>query len=190
MKFNLYLLSFILCMIITSCSDNTEDLFESSAINESRLSTESTYLGNSGVLSRSSADDDVSDVVTTGYTSVENGSNMKLLFSSQLANLTGLQAGSVYITRFETFHKKIDLNGASFFDDELYNECGLRRHQDINGGYISYTERGYNAKPVGTNQMDMTTHLIHVISDMSGRKLDIYYPCKPSEIKWHYFLFK
>lgn len=190
MKFNLCLPFFIFCMVIASCTDNGEDLLESSSTNEARLSTESTYLSNFCALSRSSADDDVEDVITTGYTSVENGNNMKLLFSSQLANMTGLQAGSVYITRFETFHKKIDLNGASFFDDELYSECGLRHRQDINGGYISYTERGYNAKPVGTNQMNMTTYLIHVISDISGRKLDIYYPCKPSEIKWHYFLFK
>ena len=110
------------------------------------------------------------------------------MFGSQLAELTGLQAGSVYVTRYETYRNVINLNGRSFFEDENYPECGLRRYQTIDGGFLSYNERGYNSILNG-DKITLETHLVHVISDMSGRALNIYYPCSPSNIKWHYYLY-
>ena len=183
------IISIILCLLVASCNDvadepivmdSSEEAFSSK--NEQNLVTRSK-----SVLSTT---EDLEDIVVSGYTSVENGKSMKLLFDSQLASLTGLQSGSIYVTRYETCKKDIALNGASFFEDENYNECGLRRYQDLDGGHLSYTERGYNTIKVSGNKVTLETHLIHVISDMSGRSLNIYYPCSPSNIKWHFYLYK
>lgn len=184
---------FALCMILLSCTDTADDLYSAQkSADVVPVAIDKTYSGPVAPVSRSisSVSDDLEEIISAGYTSVENGSNMKLLFGAQLANLTGLQEGSVYITRYETYHKKIELNGAVYLEDVKYEECGLRRRQSIDGGYVSYTDRGYNVTVIGTNQIDMETHLIHVISDMSGNRLDIYYPCRPSEIKWRYYFFR
>lgn len=184
------ILSIILCLFMASCNDSAEDLIRTG---ESTETFSDSNIAKPNKMTRSASstaeEEDLEDVVVSGYTSVENGKTMKLLFSSQLANLTGLQAGSIYVTRYETYKKVINLNGASFFEDENYNECGLRRSQDLDGGHIKYTDRGYNTVLSG-GKVTLETHLIHVISDMSGRSLNIYYPCSPANIKWHYLLYK
>lgn len=183
------IISFTLCLFIVSCNDSAEDLI---GTGEGTETLSDVNIGKRHNMTRSASyttEEDLEDLVVSGYTSVENGKTMKLLFSSQLASLTGLQTGSIYVTRYETYKKVINLNGASFFEDENYNECGLRRYQDLDGGHISYTDRGYNTVLSG-GKATLETHLIHVISDMSGRTLNIYYPCSPANLKWHYFLYK
>lgn len=180
--------SFVLCLFMASCGDSADEPF----VVESSKDAFYDEAKNPVKISRSVGvtSEDLDDVIVTGYSSVENGKTMKLLFNSQLASLTGLQAGSTYLTRYEIYTKVVALNGASFFEDENYNKCGLRRYQDLDGGHISYTERGYNTVKITETKATLETHLIHVISDMSGRSLNIYYPCSPSNIKWHFYLYK
>lgn len=182
----LIILTFVF-MTISSCSDISENLPELKS-HDNIKSREPLQLVNNQTRSIDSTAD-LNEVYVSGYTSMENGTNMKLLFSQNLANLTGLKANTIYITRYETYYKKFDLNGASFFEDETYDQCGLIKKHTIDGSYLSYTERGYNYKTVGATQIELETHLVHVISDMSGNKLDVYYPCTPNQIKWHYTLF-
>lgn len=175
-------------LLITSCTDSDAPIIDCNGV-KSILTMEEENLTN-GIFSTRSLNlkTDLDEVYSKGYTSVQTGENLKLLFGSQLAELTGLQAGSVYVTRYETYRNVINLNGRSFFEDENYPECGLRRYQTIDGGFLSYNERGYNSILNG-DKITLETHLVHVISDMSGRALNIYYPCSPSNIKWHYYLY-
>lgn len=201
----LFILSlFVLCMICTSCTESFESLDYSTSyvdnfstspyqlpvdtVFQSDLKTQN--MSRSLPLAMSASDDEFREVFETGYNGTpENGSNVKQLFDTQLANLTGLIAGNVYITRYEAYYKVVNLNGSEFYDDETYESCGLRKRPELLGGSISYTDRGYYSMFVNDNQVKLTTYLIHVISDLSGKKLDIYYPCHPSNIKWHYYLF-
>lgn len=202
MKLLFHLTFFLMCIIVTSCTDSFEepecarDYTHESFAKDGQPTVDCINGLPKFQTSRSSSDisalsdDELREIFEEGYTGTPvNGKNLKLLFNKQLASLTGLVAGNIYITRYEEYHKIVNLNGSEFYDDEEYNECGLRKMPELQGGYISYNERGYNTISVGANQMQLTTYLIHVISDMSGRKLDIYYPCVPSKIKWHYFLY-
>lgn len=199
----LFQLTFLLmCLICTSCTDSFEEPECARGVSLESFAKDSPQTVNaSGDLPKlqtrrtlpsisTLSDDELREIVEEGYNgSPVNGQNLKLLFNKQLANLTGLVAGNIYITRYEEYHKIVNLNGSEFYDDEEYDECGLRKQPELQGGNIPYDERGYNTISVRENQMQLTTYLIHVISDMSGRKLDIYYPCIPSKIKWHYFLY-
>jgi hypothetical protein len=191
-----------MCLICTSCTDSFEEPECARGVSLEPFAKDSQQTVNaSGDLPKlqtrrtlpsisTLSDDELREIVEEGYNgSPVNGQNLKLLFNKQLANLTGLVAGNIYITRYEEYHKIVNLNGSEFYDDEEYDECGLRKQPELQGGNIPYDERGYNTISVRENQMQLTTYLIHVISDMSGRKLDIYYPCIPSKIKWHYFLY-
>lgn len=140
--------------------------------------------------SRSANEEELKDEYVSGYSSVENQNNIKLLFNSELAQLTGLLADNVYITRYEKYRKIINISGWQFFEDETFEECGLRKYQNIDGSHISYNERGYKTISISSSQVILETYLIHVISDMSGNALNIYYPCNPASIKWHYYLYK
>lgn len=162
-----------LCItLLTGCNEILENEF--SIINGSRSVTE-----------------DFKDVYVTGFTSSINQQNTKLLFNKELASLTGLEARNVYITRYEKYRYvvKID-NGWTFFEEELYDKCGLRTSQSFEGSQILCANRGYNIISTTANQVVIETNLIHVVSDMAGHALNIYYPCKPAEIEWHYYLFK
>ena len=177
-------------MVVFSCSDSSELTDNQSDANKRALCKSSVYTEGTNQTRSIDSDGNLQEIFTSGYTSVSNGKNLKLLFSTDLAKATGLEAKTVYITRYETYYNKISLAGMSFFDDEHYEGCGLREKHTIDGSYLSYTERGYHSRLIGTTQVELETHLVHVISDMSGHKLDIYYPCTPDKIKWHYILFK
>lgn len=45
-------------------------------------------------------------------------------------------------------------------------------------------ERGYEEP--ASNAKELKTFLLHVVSDLSGRRLDKYDPCTPDKIEWIY----
>lgn len=183
MNFKLLLL-FLSCLCLLSCTDADE--VDSKLKDVTHCRANICYQN----ISRStSATNGLEEVLDKGYNSVENDKNMKLLFNSELANSTGLTAGNIYIVRYETYRKLVNHNGAYFFPIEINNVSGLRIKTDLNGSYISNTERGYNTKTISATEKELETHLLHVISDMSGVTLNIYYPCRPSEIIWYYKLY-
>lgn len=177
-------------MFVFSCSDSTEMLEKPPHANSQAIDESAVYFENTRQTRSMDSGDDFQEIFASGYTSVSYGKNMKLLFNTELAKETGLEAKTIYITRYETYCQNISLNGMSFFDDEYYENCGLREKNTIDGSYLSYKERGYQTRLVGSTHIELETHLVHVISDMSGHKLDIYYPCKPDQIQWHYILFR
>ena len=76
-----------------------------------------------------------------------------------------------------------------FFENEDNPRCGLKSMSDpANGGYISMN-RGYNEVSQNERAVVLECYLIHVISDLSGRSLNIYYPCKPDQIEWRGLLY-
>lgn len=193
-----------MCIVCTSCSDSFEGLSCTSDCaseplpytNEALADITFRNVASGQYMSRSLpsalplSDGEFIEVFETGYTGTpENESNVKQLFNKQLADSTGLIAGNIYITRYETYHKIVNLNESEFYDDETYKGCGLRKRPELQGGGISFNDRGYYSVFVGDNQVKLTTYLFHVISDVSGNKLDVYYPYHPSNIKWHYYLF-
>lgn len=63
-------------------------------------------------------------------------------------------------------------------------KCGL---------YPDFTDeesdlRGYSVSQKG-NIVTLATKMVHVISDLSGRSYDMWYPCKPAELEWCYNLY-
>lgn len=169
-----------LCLMLASCSNDDDQIFESCKISDC----------NQTPMSRSLlSNDDLTDVVVYGYTTCENQKNMKLLFNKDLAAATGLQAGGVYVTRYEKYTITIPLSNQIFFENEDNPRCGLKSMSDpANGGYISMN-RGYNEVSQNERSVVLECYLIHVISDLSGRSLNIYYPCKPDQIEWRGLLY-
>lgn len=106
MNKSLSIISIIICLLASSCSGVTDEP-------SNRKSTDDAFssLDIKSPVGRSRSElyttEGLEDIVISGFTSVENGNSMKLLFNSQLASLTGLQSGSVYVTRYEQY--KIDI---------------------------------------------------------------------------------
>lgn len=106
------------------------------------------------------------------------------MFDNDLALATGLQAGNVYIARYERYTMKISLNNQFFFENDEDSKCGLKTMSDpANGNFISM-KRGYSEVSQNDNAVILESYLLHVLSDLSGKNLNIYFPCKPAQIEW------
>ncbi len=176
----LFVLSIVcLCVHLVSCSNDEERVLEPAK----------TPGCIDNKLSRFVHDDELTDIILYGYTTRENKKDKKVLISKEFANATGLQVGGVYIIRNERYTMTVPLNNQCFFESEYNDGCGLKTMSDpVDGSFVSM-ERGYNEVSQNDLRAIIECYLIHVISDMSGRSINIYYPCVPDQIEWRGYLY-
>ena len=164
-----------LCILTVSCSTDENHLLDGCLIDDC----------NSHIKSRSTSDSgEIIDIVLYGYTTCENKNNIKLKINKEIAESTGLQEGNVYIARYERYTKTVPLKSQCFFEDDENNGCGLKvMSNPANGGYVSML-RGYNEISQNEREAILECYLIHILSDLSGRNLNKYFPCMPNQIEW------
>lgn len=94
-------------------------------------------------------------------------------------------ANQIYIMETITAQYELTIDGLSArkvrFSPNDSPKCGL---------YPDYTNseldlRGYSISQKGDN-VTLATKMVHVISDLSGRNYDRWYPCKPEQLEWNY----
>lgn len=111
---------------------------------------------------------------------------MKLLFNKKLADATGLQQGSVYVIRNEKYQMVIPTKGGIFFDDQgdEKSQCGLVGIPNGTNAENISLNRGYNIATSTDTSVTLECYLIHILSDVSGKSINQYYPCNPNMIEW------
>lgn len=127
----------------------------------------------------------VNTITLQGYTSKSSTGNQKVLVQKSLADLIGISS-QIYILEYVTAYQDFRISGlgsTSFFSTAASPQCGV----DPNGK--SWADRGYSAStPTSDGDIRLSSKCIHVISDISGRSYDKWYPCKPEVFEWNYTL--
>lgn len=167
-------MSLLLCLLLaSSCVD--EPVKNSVLLDDAQ---------NTEVLSRASSQEgEIEDVVYYGVTSVNYQSKYKKLFDKELADSTGLQFGSTYVVRYIECTLKITLKN-QYFMGSPSPKCGLQsRPNGTMSEYVSL-KRGYNEISQDDKEVVLKCNIMHIISDLSGREYNIYYPCSIQEIEW------
>lgn len=131
------------------------------------------------------------DITVYGYTTKSSSGNKKVIISKNLASHFGIvyqAANPIYILERVTAKYELTIDGLSTkkvrFSSNDSPKCGL---------YPDYTDDdldslGYTVTQKGNN-VTMTTSLIHLVSDLSGRSYNRWYPCKPEELEWNYSIY-
>ena len=117
----------------------------------------------------------------TGYTSYSTSDVKKVRITKDFAKALGIYQ-QIYLMDFYTvnYNKTIDGLGTDiFFSPAESPNCGLNP--------TNSSERGYSSNQSG-NSITFVTKIYHVISDLSGKTYDLWYPCKPEEVVWCYNL--
>lgn len=124
------------------------------------------------------------DYTVYGYTTTSSTGNKKVILGKELASRMGIY-NQIYIMETVTAKYELTINGLNarevIFSPINSPKCGL---------YPDYTSseldlRGYSISQKGDN-VTLATKMVHVISDMSGRSYDQWYPCKPAQLEWCY----
>lgn len=186
----------LMAFITVSCDTDFEDV---STINDSSqkqiennsvvkyedLFSESTNVAK--VKTRASHDEIVEDelVVVYGSDRTTSVKKAKVAINSTSAAKFGLQQG-VYVVEYLLCYKNVYKPGYDIWYEES-EKCGYKPSQDFvlgNSSIAMTKERGYEVPE--SNAKEIKTFVLHVISDLSGRKLDKYDPCAPKDIEWKY----
>lgn len=119
-----------------------------------------------------------------GCSSQKGGGNYKYMIPTDISNVLGIPR-AIYVVENVTCYTEIKIDGlgtTKFFSPASSPLCGI-----MPGG--SNFTRGYtNTTPDSQGKIIFSTLLIHIISDMSGRNYDMWYPCNPTNIEWKYNL--
>ena len=124
------------------------------------------------------------DFTVYGYNTTSSTGNRKVMIGKELASRMGIY-NQMYIMEIVTAKYELTINGLSarevIFSPINSPKCGL---------FPGYTDdeldlRGYSNTQKGDN-VTLVTKMIHVISDMSGRYYDQWFPCKPAQHEWCY----
>lgn len=177
---------------VTGCSnDGNDTVFEAGQkLQSTRILSTEELLNTAGEdfsFWQTSEDGTVSRASSTtitiyGYSSQNSGGNYKLLISSEIANALSISK-TIYIAADVTCYMDIKIEGlgtSSFFSPVSSPLCGLMPNGPTH-------TRGYtNTTPDADGNIRFATNLIHIISDLSGRSYDMWYPCNPADIQWIY----
>lgn len=147
-----------------------------------KLSTSLTNT-NSKVVDNEVVDEEL--VVVYGADRTETVKKAKIALKSATASKFGLPQG-VYVVEYLLCYKRISRVGLDVWYVTSEN-CGYIPTQDFvlgNNSILMTNERGYEEPDSNTNELK--TFLIHVVSDIYGRKVDRYAPCLPKDIEWKY----
>lgn len=172
----------LMAFITVSCDTDFEDV---STINDSSqkqiennsvvkyedLFSESTNVAK--VKTRASHDEIVEDelVVVYGSDRTTSVKKAKVALNSTSAAKFGLQQG-VYVVEYLLCYKNVYKPGYDIWYEES-EKCGYKPSQDFvlgNSSIAMTKERGYEVPE--SNAKEIKTFVLHVISDLSGRKLD------------------
>lgn len=197
MKKIFYYSAIAICSVFTSCSNESDfsidesnkesncefcsfdSIFRQDAKNYSDW-TSSTSEKSCKATTRSS----VNIITIYGYTSKKSGGNKKIAFGKDLLNLMKLP-NQIYIAEYLTVNQDINISGLNptcIFAPIDSPLCGLNPNsQTYERGYVSDA-------PDSNGNITLTTKCIHIISDLSGRSYNKWYPCTPEELQWEYKL--
>lgn len=136
---------------------------------------------------RASNDEFVDDelVVVYGSDKIETKKKGKVALNATAAAKFGLPQG-IYVVEYLLCSKIINKPGYDIWSEES-EKCGYKPSQDFvlgNSSIAMEKERGYEGPESNTNIIK--TFVLHITSDLSGRRLDNYDPCTPKEIEWKY----
>lgn len=197
MKKIFYFLTLTFMSVLVSCSNDSEIIIENVSRDQTHdyISIEELFQEDSVIFrgwessskesftpkTRSS----VNTITLYGYTSLLSTGNRKVILGSQLAGLMGI-TNQIYIAENITAYQNIRIEGlndnTSFFATVTSPLCGI----DPNSTNF---ERGYSASSADPDgNIRLASKCVHVISDLSGRSYDLWYPCRPSEFQWIYRL--
>lgn len=203
MKHLITYVAILLAFVFQSCSSEDEPLnateLAATLLNDSRVApndnhknhrsfeefdTDSIELG-SNLQTRSNSEImpllDYVNYTVKGASTTSTGANQKVLIDSKLASLMGISR-QIYVLNYITAKYAITIDGLSS-DRAVFKivdspGCG------IDPSKTDYV-RGYTYGSDG-DVVTLTTRIIHILSDMSGRNYDMYYPCKPENLLWNY----
>ncbi len=191
MKKNIFTLIGTIAVLFTGCENNTaEDLMSNSTSKSNdiiQLEIQSandyniykTWNNSNSKLPQTRAS--ITPYTLTGYTSYTTSKAKKVAITKELAKKLGIYQ-QIYLMDFYTvnYSKTIDGLGTKFFFTPAESpNCGLNP--------TNSSERGYSSNQSG-NTITFVTKIYHIISDLSGIKYDLWYPCKPEEVVWCYNL--
>lgn len=187
---------FIVACISVSCENDLEENYSKASSsfkhieNDSVMEYEDLFTRPTNIaMKRTRADEDeiVEDqlIVVYGSDRTESVKKAKIALKSTSAAKFGLPQG-IYVIEYLLCSKNISYPGYDIWREESEN-CGYKPSIDFvlgNSGIAMTKERGYEGPESNSNVIK--TFVLHVISDLSGRKLDKYDPCAPKDIEWKY----
>lgn len=186
----------IATLIMVSCSNDMTDFYSQENANKGNIEEGYVvsyddmfvpYTVTARSNTRSSNDVIIDDelIVAHGADRTESKKKAKLSLNSTAAAKFDLPQG-IYVVEYLLCYKTAYKPGYDIWYEDSEN-CGYKPSQDFELGNSSISmtkERGY--KMPESNGKELMTFVIHVISDLSGRKLDKYDPCAPNDIEWVY----
>lgn len=203
MKHLITYVSIVLAFVFQSCSSEDEPLyttdFTAASVNDDQIVYKISHKNShsfgefdtdsveseSNLQTRGNSDImpllDYVNYTVKGATSTSTSANQKVQISSKLANLMGISR-QIYVLNYITAKYSITIDGLSS-DRAVFKivdspGCGLDPSK------TDYA-RGYTYGSDG-DVVTLTTRIVHILSDLSGRNYDMYYPCKPENLIWNY----
>ncbi len=197
MKTTIYFGAIALCLTLADCSNDSDFITENpsqeqtcdfNSFEELFLQDATNFIGWESSSSQNSSPQktrsSVQTITLNGYSSKVSGGNKKVAISKKLANLMGI-ASQIYIMEYVTVYQDIKIEGlglTSFFSTAESPLCGVDPNStDYKRGYSS-------SSPDSEGNIRLASKCIHVISDISGRSYNKWYPCKPEDVQWKYNL--
>lgn len=197
MKKNNFMLVIATSLTLSSCVNDSEYLFEKPTVQHARVyhsfdemfsqdsqhfigwESSSTTKNNEPIALSS-----VNTITLNGYSSKMATQAQKTILGSTLCKLIGI-ANQIYVVEYVTAYQDITIQGlgtTTFFSTVDSPLCGMDpNNSDYRRGYSSST-------PDANGGIRLATKCIHIISDLSGRSYNMWYPCKPEEVQWKYNL--
>lgn len=178
-------------IFFASCNSDEEnlDFKKENAIIENAISSDSLFsIGNEKFATWSSNSNatavtrsSITPFTVYGYSSYTSTGNRNVRITKDLADKMGIYR-QIYIMETLTVYYDLTISGLNTTNYFAYADspnCGIDPNNSSNIGY-SHSQSGTNVK--------LATKLHHIISDLSGRPYDAWYPCKPAELQWNYSL--
>jgi hypothetical protein len=193
------LIGFCTFLVLQSCfNDSIQNVLDDNS-NVERLTDPSTYLDYDRLftsqklmttrrMTRGTGIEAEETLITIhGITQMKSIARKKIALNSENAKRLKLKPG-IYVVEYLECIKDLKI-GNNIFSPEDSPKCGYIPGQDFslgNGAISISKKRGYSEKDGGSGIL--STVILHVVSDIAGRKINRYDPCSPSQIEWNYLL--
>ncbi len=174
----------------TSCSSDNDDLpsMQQESSKGAALSSSSDRFNKKKIRSAESTvspTSSVTQITLTGYTSKEGKGPTKRIYSKAWERALGIYMPGPVISEKIILRYKFTVEGLKDYKVFVSNanspECGVNPNND------DPSDIGYTLSTNGNN-VELVTRVEHYISDISGIRVDKWYPRKPEQIKWNYSL--
>lgn len=185
----------MIAFIAISCSNEIEESYlpkgslkeQNSDIAVTKQKETSARVAKVSRIKTRANDDIVEDelVVVYGSDRTETAKRGKIALKSAAAAKFGLPQG-VYIVEYLICYKNIYNPGYDIWSEES-QKCGYKPSLDFvlgNSSIALTKDRGYEEP--ASNAKELKTFVLHVVSDLYGRRMDRYDPCTPKDIEWKY----